>query len=500
MIVQVAGMHFAFGMKWIISHEKKETRLIKSQFNSRGKFYFCQTNAVSGVEFTDWVWIGFYRLNALASSMPEPKQIHCAALCMAVLVQDAIVCQPLHDGCVWLCVIKAGRPVVGFDLLLGPGEIQSHLDFCQRVFKKSAAQAQTGTQAEQGSFEVIEAFDLLKRLETEKIKNTDITKNIKASRLRALDSKGWSRLRAIALALSAAVALSIISGLALGGGVVAVLSDKIEPPWLQSSSLLGGAVNDVQHWVREEFFPEYEQQEVSRLASLAAQKQEMQSSEIREKALSQLRQKSQQFELNVERFRGQQERMRYKVSAIEFWKAFNQVRQSVPISFKGRQMRHLKCVAAQCDLVWTSGQVGTQNNSTQVDLSLKEVPLETQRVDQFDLFMQSVKEQFVHVPMNWSENSPFEYSLVLGEGTVQSSQKSLLQEGRVKIQGEQWLIAKTGEWSLSLSGETMLVQGDDFVKSLSKWPMELSEVSYQKDESLSFKGRWFYFPKVMDAP
>ena len=508
MIVQIANLHFAFGMQWVMSHEKKDTRLIKSQFSSKASFYVCQAGPSPEGESKHLAWLGFYPMKAMNPSIPQSKHIHCAALCVAALVQDAIVLQPLQEGCVWLCVIKGGVPVVGFDLLLNEAEIQPHLEFCKRVFKRRDPQTQPEVGAEPRPFEVLEAFELLKALEVQKSKDRALRESLKASRLKPLKGKRWFRLRPIVLTLSAALVLSILSGLALGGGLVGVLNDKSELSILPGLAPSDGLVLKLRNWVSKAFFPGHEREESMRLAALAAQSQE-----------AQMRAEKRQFALNEKRFLDQRSQLRRKVSALEFWQEFNRVRHSVPISFMGHGLRQLRCVPSQCDLDWSKEQAGFQNvlsalpnrsiNSsfsgagqnplTHVELNLNVVPMALEEEDSSESLLQAMKEDFAHVPINWSASSSIEYSPALGSTQGPSGAASNPRGEGVRAPEDKWLLANAGEWSLTLSAETMLVQGDEFIKRLAKWPLEVSEINYLRNETLSFKGKWFYFPKGMGA-
>jgi len=418
MIVKVADLHFAFGMKWIISHDKKETRLIKAQFNPKGSLFVCQEKIKAEIAPNGQAWLGVYTLSSKSLALREPKPIYCAALCLATFVRDAILVQPLMEGCVWFCVIKDGLPVVGFDLLLSPDEIESHVDYCQRVFMTTAEGLQPDTPLIPRSFEVIEPLELLRGIGTEKSKDRALAKSIKAARLRPLEQMGWRKFRPIVLTLSAGVVLSVLCGVAAGEGFFAIFNGTVDFGGLSSSTPVRSAVDKVHTWVSTAFFPEHARQESIRLQSLALQRQESNKAGTRERAQAQLKARQRQYELNEGRFLDQQNLLRSKVQAIELWQEFNRVRQSVPISWKGREMRHIKCVLTQCDLNGSTGIGEMDRALLQVSLNVHGSPMELGSQDSAEGLLESLKIHFDPLPVNWSTASPNRYLMQTLESAV----------------------------------------------------------------------------------
>lgn len=533
MIVQVGNLHFAFGMEWAISHAKEESRQLKSRLRSTNSLYVCKAVKERGKEVTSQWWFGVFHSQFNAQSHPVPKKVYSAALCMAAMVQEAIIVHPLAEGFVWLCVIKAGLPVVGFDVLVPESDIASRIDGLQNLLKSSGQSVKAAEGESIDTFEVIQAFERLNNLDVAKATDARLEGDIRMARLRPLDRLGGLKCRPWFLLLSAVLGLGIVAELALGQGLKGVLDANVQHPLLQRAFLVGDFVKEWLSKCSVLISPERYQAESIRLARLEAQRQEDHRAKLKELADQALLEKETQLAQNERRLAEQQNRLRTWVVPIDFWSAFNRLRQSVPLSIMGQELHQVRCLSSYCDLEWGLGRSSIQNIAAQskassnlertadkpwthVSLNLSPTLSLAQSKGSLQEALDSMKADFSRVPLDWSVGQPLGHSMWMDELPQNATAKLSTESGKSKdsdmntdkasvsvsasasvsssAREKKFWLANSGEWRVTFSGETMLLEADGFIKRVGRWPMELTEIDYSRSGSLSLKGKWFYFP------
>jgi hypothetical protein len=508
-------------MNWVISQDRRETRRLKQKQFTLGSTHVCQWTPKQAPESVVGTWLGFYQ-PSIAFKPQRGSKLFSAALCVASAVKNAIVLEPLGQGIVWLCVIKEGVPVVGFDELLSSDEVDARVELCQSLFKHSPSSHESEDKnASSPAFEVIPALELLAGMSSSKPTPRAERQCEWAARLRPLRPAHAQSLRWIWMTCKALLIVLSLLGLFLlsdiGVELGEVLQARMGLDLVKNAFKVGTPIHELQQWINREWFPERIRLQTLRLNRLTQERAQFQAQRNEELNRLSLEEKKREQERKTNAFWAQQHELKAGVAPLDLWSEFNRVRQSMPISHWGQQVKSMHCEVDRCDVLWTvpesnrdhhwdsvvknnsnlSSTAAASNPLKRVTLNLKVQSLDFENgLDEDDLWW-SMKEAFSNLPIDWGGSSGRGQSIWLKDLEEESTAGFQMQARPVKSLQAKCLLAKTGEWSLTLTGETMLVRAEAFVRHLSVWPMELLEINFVRSETLMLKGKWFYFPNQM---
>jgi hypothetical protein len=450
MVLTIQGMDLALGMEWQWMAQSQELKPALKRQSSLSAVAFIHQGEV---------WLGFHP--------PVQTKVYAGALVLGQFYPTAIVIVDIGEGACWLCALKLGLPVAGFDLMVSTLDIERTINTW---------------------LESLSGWPIV-RLSWLTVNSTE--EKLLTPNEGSVQALLWpSPLEQKSLALTGKLLQSFVLS------KKPKLRNQRSLTWVQlilrsvAVLLLVGAL---MIWGQERW------QLITQAQVLKANTQ---------KKLQGLAQEQEVQQQNLVAERNWRARVLAQKEALllapepwGLWGAFEQIRHAWPVSIHGYRIDHIDCTLLECSVSWVGEGLGTQTQD-QLKLPFIQKPLRadllaTSRLalnlplvrhsrllseEQLDEWLLDSRGDFARRHLGFTIQAP--------QAIMASTQPSL---GLHSPDPEApKVIAHQGTWRMPFLAKTHLLEAAQFAQQLQSHHLLLTSIQYVPHQSLEMRGEYVF--------